>query len=139
MKRIYIFRFMSLSIMGIIFWFSNQNAEESLKQSNFILQYLKEILEIFNLDVRKLAHFTIYLTLGSCYFLGFKKLDKKAGILSIILTFLYACTDEFHQSFVPGRGPAFKDVIIDTLGGALGVSVLYRVTHYYKKAYNQNK
>lgn len=139
MKRIYFFRFMSFSIMGIIFWFSNQDAEESLKQSNFILQYLKEILEIFSLDVRKLAHFTIYLTLGSCYFLSFKKLNKNAGILSIILTFLYACTDEFHQSFIPGRGPAFKDVTIDTLGGSSGIVILYKFINHYKKAYNQNK
>ncbi|MCQ8212789.1 VanZ family protein [Cetobacterium somerae] len=133
MRRANLFKILSFCVMGIIFWFSNQDGEESLKQSNLILQYLKELLAIFNLDVRKLAHFTIYLILGSCYFLSFKNLDKKAGILSIVLTFLYACTDEFHQSFVPGRGPAFKDVGIDTLGGILGISILYKFTNYYKK------
>lgn len=133
MRRANLFKILSFCVMGIIFWFSNQDGEESLKQSNLILQYLKELLAIFNLDVRKLAHFTIYLILGSCYFLSFKNLDKKAGILSIVLTFLYACTDEFHQSFVPGRGPAFKDVGIDTLGGVLGISILYKFTNYYKK------
>lgn len=133
MRRANLFKILSFCVMGIIFWFSNQDGEESLKQSNLILQYLKELLAIFNLDVRKLAHFTIYLILGSCYFLSFKNLDKKAGIFSIVLTFLYACTDEFHQSFVPGRGPAFKDVGIDTLGGVLGISILYKFTNYYKK------
>ena len=33
--------------------------------------------------------------------------------------FLYACTDEFHQLFVPGRSGNFRDVIIDTSGGVL--------------------
>lgn len=125
MSRIKLFRIISIAIMILIFWFSHQNGEESLKQSNFILQYLKEFLDIFNLDIRKLAHFTIYLILGSSYFLSFKSLDKKSAIISITLTFLYACTDEFHQGFVPGRGPALKDVFIDTLGGCLGIVLIF--------------
>lgn len=133
MKRIQFFRFFSIIIMILIFWFSHQNGENSLKQSNFILQYLKDILSIFNLDVRKLAHFTIYLILGSFYFLSFERLNKKSICISIILTFLYACTDEYHQSFVPGRGPAFKDVLIDTLGGTVGILLIYKFNLYYKK------
>ena len=37
---------------------------------------------------------------------------------------LYACTDEFHQSFVPGRVAAVHDVLIDSAGAwlALGLS-----------------
>ncbi|MNL79991.1 VanZ like family protein [compost metagenome] len=30
----------------------------------------------------------------------------------------YAATDEWHQAFVPGRGPALTDVGIDSLGAA---------------------
>lgn len=136
MKRIVLFRFISIATMILIFWFSHQNAEESLKQSNFILQYLKEILKVFNLDVRKLAHFTIYLILGSCYFLSFKTLDKRAATMSLALVFLYACTDEFHQGFIPGRGPSFKDVLIDTFGGFLGITSLLLLRTFYKKTYN---
>jgi VanZ family protein len=29
----------------------------------------------------------------------------------------YAALDEFHQSFVPGRGPAVADVLLDAAGG----------------------
>ena len=49
MSRIKLFRIISIAIMILIFWFSHQNGEESLKQSNFILQYLKEFLDIFNI------------------------------------------------------------------------------------------
>lgn len=139
MSRIKFFRIFSIVTMILIFWFSHQNGEESLKQSNFILQYLKEVLKVFNLDVRKLAHFTIYLVLGSSYFLSFKILDKRSAIISIILTTLYACTDEFHQGFIPGRGPALKDILIDTLGGGLGITIIFLFFNLNKKTYNQIK
>ena len=35
---------------------------------------------------------------------------------SVLISFLYGVTDEFHQSFTPGRGPTARDVIIDTIG-----------------------
>jgi VanZ family protein len=48
---------------------------------------------------------------------------KKIFAWSLVLTFLYAVTDEYHQSFVPGRVAAAHDVAIDTVGGwvALGL------------------
>lgn len=122
MKRESIFKVSSVAIMLLIFWFSHQNGEESLKQSNFILQYIKDLLEIFNLDVRKLAHFTVYLLLGSSYFLSYENLTLENAMKAVCLTFLYACSDEFHQSFVPSRGPSFRDVLIDTSGSIIGIS-----------------
>ena len=43
----------------------------------------------------------------------------------MLAAFLYACSDEFHQSFVPGRGPAFKDVMIDSTGALVGLTIIY--------------
>lgn len=40
----------------------------------------------------------------------------EAGIYSIILAVLYGATDEFHQSFTPGREPKVRDVFFDTIG-----------------------
>jgi hypothetical protein len=37
---------------------------------------------------------------------------------TLLIVFLYAATDEFHQSFVPTRTPLVSDVFIDTVGGA---------------------
>jgi VanZ family protein len=37
----------------------------------------------------------------------------------------YSLTDEFHQTFVPGRGPSLIDCGIDTTGAALGALVFY--------------
>lgn len=40
---------------------------------------------------------------------------------SIIISYSYALTDEFHQSFVPGRDGRFADTLIDLLGIIIGV------------------
>ena len=37
------------------------------------------------------------------------------------LVFLYALSDEWHQSFVPSRTASFGDVMIDVLGGICGI------------------
>lgn len=36
----------------------------------------------------------------------------------ILIVFGYACADELHQSFVPGRGVEFSDVMLDTAAAA---------------------
>jgi len=41
---------------------------------------------------------------------------------ALFLTALYACTDEFHQAFVPSRQASVLDVLIDTVGGAIGLA-----------------
>lgn len=115
--------------MAIIFFFSCQNGEASSNNNKFI----EQILLYFGIDVnsifsgngsyliRKVAHFTEYFIL---FYLIFNALNedvsyRKGLIISLIITFLYACSDEFHQSFIPDRCPSFKDVIIDTGGGTL--------------------
>lgn len=40
------------------------------------------------------------------------------ALAAILIVAGYAALDEFHQSFVPGRTPAVRDVLIDTSGGA---------------------
>lgn len=50
---------------------------------------------------------------------------KKIFWIAFVLTFLYACSDEFHQSFVPGRVMSPKDVLIDTLGAGIALRLLF--------------
>jgi VanZ family protein len=48
---------------------------------------------------------------------------RRAG-LAVLLATLYGVTDEFHQSFVPGRSPDRFDVLADCLGAAATVVVI---------------
>ena len=43
--------------------------------------------------------------------------------LALALVFLYAASDEFHQIFVPTRTPLITDVMIDTTGGAIALTL----------------
>ncbi|MGE5627611.1 MAG: VanZ family protein [Solirubrobacterales bacterium] len=121
--------------MIIIFAFSNQPAVISDEKSKFIIK-LFEILglnlnsmlgDMANFAVRKTAHFLEYFML--CVFAFNAVYEernlKRTVIISIIIVFLYACSDEFHQLFIPGRASRFTDVIIDTTGGSIASLTLY--------------
>jgi VanZ family protein len=38
------------------------------------------------------------------------------ALLTLALCALFACGDEFHQIFVPGRTPLVSDVLLDSCG-----------------------
>ena len=44
----------------------------------------------------------------------------------------YAASDEFHQSFVPGRGPSIIDVGIDSLGVLTGILIVLIIISIYR-------
>lgn len=74
-----------------------------------------------------LAHVVEFAVLGtlvhrllSSY--GLKSSPRLWGAV-LALTIGYALTDEFHQSFVPGRDPSWVDVGLDSLGAAIGLLV----------------
>lgn len=90
--------------------------------------------------IRKCAHLTEYailaLLLWRALHLSKNKLPawswpKVGGTLLVV--FLYAATDEFHQSFVPSRTPLVSDVFIDTTGGAIGLLTLWFVQHFRQR------
>ena len=44
----------------------------------------------------------------------------RAAVLAVIISVLYGVTDEFHQSFVPGRNADAWDVVKDLAGAVAG-------------------
>ena len=126
--------------MGIIFAFSHQpNSGEATY--NIIEKVLptvqtNSLIEAINFIIRKSAHLTEYfiLTLLIVSLLNeYTKNDRKIIIISIMICFLYAITDEYHQFFVIGRTSSFRDVLIDTSGGLLFIIsyIIYKLK--YKK------
>lgn len=147
MKRVILFILIIL-MMVLIFKFSSSNGEDSTKQSmGLIGKTIGVIAEIINPDiieeeklvlyekyhvpVRKLAHISEYfiLCLLVCMFLCTYNINyKKIIVYSFIFCFLYACSDEVHQLYVPGRSGNIKDVFIDSIG----ISFVL-VVYYFKK------
>jgi VanZ family protein len=73
----------------------------------------------------KLVHLLLYGGLGYCLLRGYRKDGRWARprLWTILLVVLYGISDEFHQSFVPGRDTEFMDVVFDGLGGLLALCV----------------
>lgn len=113
-----------------IWRFSAQDVGESSALSGKLTQivaelpWLERVMSFEALDhiVRKFAHGTIYLVLGVG--LTGVAIAQKTKLIAWIVPLTgmaLAMMDEFHQSFVPGRGPSMRDVLIDTLGVCLGM------------------
>lgn len=65
--------------------------------------------------------------------IDFKKFDKfqkrklllKIACFSLLFTALYATSDEIHQYFVPGRACKATDVLIDSVGAMIVISISF--------------
>jgi VanZ like family len=110
-----VFRWLpALLMMLVIFLFSAQSSSD-LPNFDWADQVIK-----------KGGHMIGYALLAASYW---QALHFKAGRgwLAWGFAMLYALTDEFHQSFVPGRSATVWDVLIfDNLGGLLGIWFLSR-------------
>ena len=85
--------------------------------------------------LRKIAHFTEFSCLGMSLFWLFSMLKQKF-YFPLLCGFLVACMDETIQCFIPDRGPAVKDVAIDTAGVAVGIGLLMAGVAIYQKRKN---
>lgn len=134
----------ALCMMYLIFSFSAQTGTESGSLSYqvsklLVLAYnkilfkgydnmtLNELIVLIHPYVRKLAHVTEYFLLAASvslplyvYRLRGTALTLVAGVFCI----LFACLDEYHQSFISGRVSSVKDVYIDCIGIILGILVV---------------
>jgi VanZ family protein len=80
--------------------------------------------------IKKTAHLLEYGILAILWFRGLKEsgLTKgKAAILAVIFSILYGITDEFHQSYTPGREPRIRDVFFDTIGASLAIYYIWNI------------
>ena len=111
----------ALLLMLVIFAFSSRASSEL---PNFLgWDYI----------VKKSAHAIGYGMLALSYLHMFKW-DKRYYLLSWLLSLLYSATDEFHQSFVPGRHPAVTDVLIfDNLGALIALAIHYMIRRKREK------
>ena len=48
-------------------------------------------------------------------------INYKYCLISLLICYIYSCTDEFHQLFIPGRSGKLVDTFIDLFGSAIGV------------------
>jgi len=85
---------------------------------------------------RKAGHLVEYavlawLVLRALAVSGFAR--KEAVGAAFLFCAVFAASDEWHQTFVPGRYGKVRDVALDALGAALALSVLARRSALFPK------
>ena len=132
----------AILMMYLIFSFSAQDGNVSgnlsYQVSEIIVETANEAFELnwtperdyterIRYPVRKLAHVTEYFLLAvSVSFPLYVYRVRGIWLLLLAGTICvgFACLDEYHQSFVAGRSPSRKDVMIDSIGIAAGVILM---------------
>jgi len=74
----------------------------------------------------KIEHFIAYFVLGItfCIWIPSKNWFAKPfvyGVLVVFLCTLFGASDEYHQTFVPGRSGDLYDLTVDLAGGIIAV------------------
>ena len=122
----------------IIFGFSKQDGEESsglsYKAADIILTVCdkagiidcnennrESMIEAVQFPIRKAAHMTEYAILFLLSYLATVKISMSQSrfynrSIAVLISLLYACSDEMHQLLVPGRSGKMIDVGIDMAG-----------------------
>lgn len=79
--------------------------------------------------LRKGAHFATFGLLGLLFLRAWRSYYRlgAASIAALLCTFLYAVSDEWHQSFVFNRTGRIADVILDTSGALCFIVIAYLV------------
>ena len=140
--------FPTLVLLSIIFGFSAQNGTASGSLSYQLSLFLVKMFSPFlptmlsedtlllradaiHLLIRKAAHMTEFFLLTLSIHLPLKvylqeKLSfSKRLLLAFLCSVLFAATDEFHQTMVPGRSGNITDVCIDSIGALFATVMLW--------------
>lgn len=138
-----------ISWMALIFYLSNQPASTSSELSGSIVQFFISLVSwlpitvdshMLHFLIRKSAHFVAYFILGLLTFHAvqlYKGTNVHTIMMASLIAVVYAISDEFHQTFIPGRSGEMRDVIIDSAGSLIGIiAYICFITLYqrFKKA-----
>lgn len=135
-----------LGWMGVIFYLSHHPADASSKLSSGIVQSMIQLMETItripveeaqwlHFLIRKGAHVFAYFLLAillmhACIHMDYEQ--SQQIVITLIISVLYAISDEMHQLFIPGRSGEVRDVLIDTAGAILGILVWLLFVHIYR-------
>ncbi|MEK6932612.1 MAG: VanZ family protein [Nanoarchaeota archaeon] len=126
MKKIYyILKSWSPSIMYMAFIYYLSSLSKPLESL-----FSDQIIFYFNLhDIT--YHIIEYMVLSFLLYIALKKSSKNPSTFAILITLIYAITDEIHQYFVLGRVSSVFDVAFDSFG-AIAMQSIVNIYNYVK-------
>ena len=100
------------------------------------------VVDYWEIILRKMAHMFEYAVLNFLIFRILGQTEKRHYywnlFWALILTILYAISDEYHQTFTIGREGTYRDVLIDSAGALIAVWLIY-INHRHKELVKLNK
>lgn len=112
-----------LCFMLLIFISSSIQGQTEINQEHFFA-FLSPALQNF-------LHIPMFGLLEYLWLRSFTKIDLSISAkvkISSLITGLFGCLDELHQSFVPGRYCSLTDVLFDFIGMTLGIFLFLYLT-----------
>ena len=111
-------------VMGGIFYLSHQSGDSL------------SLPDIVNID--KFLHCGAYTVLGLAFLFALPPQWRHrhpflAGCSVVLFCLLYGASDEFHQSFIPGRNCSGADLVADGVGGCLAAIAHWRWEHWRER------
>lgn len=101
--------------MGVIFLLSHRTASELHTMFPWVERWLP------GLGGFDFGHFVAYFILALCVWYAIGKNTLPAKLTVVFICLVYGISDEFHQSFVPGRSPDLIDVRNDVIGALVAM------------------
>ena len=111
-----------LILMGLIFISSSIPMDKNAEVPEFIIS--------LNPTLQNLLHIPIF---GLLAFLSLKSFTKYTIstytkiIITLIITILFGCLDEFYQTFVPGRYGSLTDILLNIVGITTGTVIYFQL------------
>lgn len=127
-------------IMGTIFYFSSI-PDLHFIDSSVLPLWLKSLIGKYSITIgnqgffsyvlslhpdfiiHKLGHIGLYGLLGVCLFWA----TKGSFRWSVMITAIFAVTDELHQGYVPGRSSRFGDILLDVSAAVVFILVMRKL------------
>ncbi len=129
-KFIYLWWLIPISLIGFNFWLSGLSWEE-IREG---LSWVRNIPQSTNFKLRHILQYgpLAALTAHACRRTTRLSLNQ-CLIVGLIVSSLSGAFEELHQSFIPGRIAAVKDIGFNVVGAAVGVVLYYFFSNWHLK------
>ncbi len=108
--------FPPLILMGLIFISSSIPMDKNADVPKFIISLDPTLKNLLHIPVFGLLAFLWLKSFTKHFILTFTKV-----IITLIITILFGCLEEFHQTFVSGRYGSLTDMLLNIVGIFMGI------------------
>jgi len=136
--------------IGIIFFLSSQNGEQTANTSVGIAKKTAEVIytqptiqqiNSIHFDLRRISHIGLFFILGGLVHAAVKStfnyFNRKSillpWIIAVAISSFYGFFDEWHKQFIPGRHFDTGETLLNVISSIAGVAIAFGIMAIYKR------